>query len=115
MKKTLIATLIGLMGIGMVSCGKAGSNGGDNDSTVVTVSPEAAVDSELTAIGVAIDGAMNSITIVNEHGDTLSFSYPDLAPEKRYSWSTGDSITIKFVLIDDEPIVTELTSAAQQQ
>ena len=30
MKKTLIATLIGLMGIGMVSCGKAGSNGGDD-------------------------------------------------------------------------------------
>ena len=102
MKKTLIATLIGLMGIGMVSCGKAGSNGGDNDSTMVTVSPEAAVDSELTAIGVAIDGAMNSITIVNEHGDTLSFSYPDLEPSKRASWSIGDTVSIKYVEVDGE-------------
>ena len=58
MKKTLIVTLIGLMSISIVSCGKANNESENADSTVVSVSPEASVDSEQTAIGVAIDGAM---------------------------------------------------------
>ena len=102
MKKTLIVTLIGLMSISIVSCGKANNESENADSTVVSVSPEASVDSEQTAIGVAIDGAMNSITIMNEHGDTLSFSYPDLDPAKRASWSIGDTVSVKYVEVDGE-------------
>lgn len=102
MKKTLIVTLIGLISISIVSCGKANNESENADSTVVSVSPEASVDSEQTAIGVAIDGAMNSITIMNEHGDTLSFSYPDLDPSKRASWSIGDTVSVKYVEVDGE-------------
>ncbi|MGN0213632.1 MAG: hypothetical protein ACI4AH_02355 [Muribaculaceae bacterium] len=102
MKKTLIVGLIGLLGFGIVSCGKSNGESENADSTVVSVSPEASVDSEQTAIGVAIDGAMNSITILSEDGDTLSFSYPDLDPSKRASWSIGDTVSIKFVEVDGE-------------
>lgn len=103
--KKLILIMLTIMSVSLWSCGKSDTNAEQSDTIATT--------DTLEISGIAIDGAMNSVTIAASTGDTLSFSYPDLAPEKRYSWSTGDSITIKFVLIDDEPIVTELTSAAQ--
>ena len=94
--------MLAAMAIGMWSCGNGSGNGENADSTVVSVSSEDTVDDEQTSIGVAIDGAMNSITILDLNGDTLNFSYPDLDPAKRVSWSIGDTVTIKYVEIDGE-------------
>ncbi|MGM9803020.1 MAG: hypothetical protein ACI308_02470 [Muribaculaceae bacterium] len=105
MKKNIIAITLCLMAATVVSCGKSDGTDSGNDSTVVSVSPEASVDSEQTAIGVAVDGAMNSITLLVSYGDTLSFSYPDLDPAKRASWRIGDTITIKYVEVDGEALV----------
>lgn len=100
--KKLSMIMLAALAMGMWSCGNSGSKEESADSTVVSVSPEDAVDEEQTSIGVAIDGAMNSITILDENGDTLNFSYPDLDPAKRVSWSIGDTVTIKYVEVDGE-------------
>ena len=103
--KKLTFIMLAMMTVSFWSCG--------NCDTTDTVTDSLACDT-LEVSGIAIDGAMNSVIIVASTGDTLSFSYPDLAPEMRYSWTEGDSITIRFTLIDDEPVVTQLFSASQQ-
>ena len=100
--KKLSMIMLAALAMGMWSCGNSGSKEESVDSTVVSVSPEDTVDEEQTSIGVAIDGAMNSITILDENGDTLNFSYSDLDPAKRVSWSIGDTVTIKYVEVDGE-------------
>lgn len=94
--------MLAMMSVSFWSCGNSDTNAEQSD-TIVT--------DTLEISGIAIDGAMNSVTIAASTGDTLSFSYPDLEPEKRYTWTAGDSITVKFVITDDEPTVTQLTKA----
>lgn len=105
--KKLTFIMLAMMMVSFWSCG--------NSDTATDSATTDSLDADtLEVSGIAIDGAMNSVIIVASTGDTLSFSYPDLAPEMRYSWTEGDSITIRFTLIDDEPVVTQLFSASQQ-
>ena len=111
--KYLSILMLAALAVGVWSCGKGSGNGEGADSTVVSVSPEDSVDDEQTSIGVAIDGAMNSITILDANGDTLNFSYPDLDPAKRVSWSIGDTVTIKYNEVDGEAQVNALMRGAR--
>ncbi len=102
MKRLLVILFIAFIIIGIWTFGNFENSSENTDSV--------AADSTITikATGVVIDGAMNSVTIVSDNGDTLNFSYPDLAPEQRYAWAAGDTITVTYTTIDGEDIVAEL-------
>lgn len=111
--KKLSYVMVMAMAVGVWSCGNGNKGGETSDSTVVSVSPEDSVDEEQTAIGVAIDGAMNSITILDLNGDTLNFSYPDLDPSKRVSWTIGDTVSVKYVEVDGEAQVNAVMKGSR--
>lgn len=103
--KKLSLLMVTLMLAGLWSCGNS-----ENDSEAT----DSIVNDTISATGIVIDGAMNSVIIVPDSGDTLYFSYPELDPESRYGWSIGDTITVNYVDLDGEMVVTSLTDANAQ-
>ena len=90
--KKLVFAFGALFAISMFSC--LGGNQQDNPHPVPidTVEPQPAM---LKVTGVAIDGAMNSISLVVGE-DTVNFSYPDLDPDHRASWDINDTVTVYY-------------------
>ena len=83
----------------------------DNDSTA----PMAAGDSTatngnaLTVTGKVIDGAMNSVSVEIEPGNSKEFSYSQLDrnnSEVYYNWEIDDKITVTYIetMSDGEPV-----------
>ena len=104
MKKILSFILTSAVLTLVVSCSNSKSDKTATDTcctdtaTQYTVKGETACnDGTQIVCGVAFDGAMNSIFLRTEKGDTLSFGYPELEPSKRVSWMIGDTVTIKYI------------------
>ena len=83
----------------------------NNDSTA----PSAAGDSTetngnaLTVTGKVIDGAMNSVSVEIEPGNSKEFSYSQLDrnnSEVYYNWEIDDKITVTYIetMSDGEPV-----------
>lgn len=83
----------------------------DNDSTA----PSAAGDSTetngnaLSVTGKVIDGAMNSVSVEIEPGNSKEFSYSQLDrnnSEVYYNWEIDDKITVTYIetMSDGEPV-----------
>lgn len=108
MKKILSFAALSLSLMMTVSCGNSkktddGSQLSDSDSCSEVVTPADVVNphqigKEQTVIGVTLDRAMNSILILDENGDSLSFSYADVDDRSKIAGSNiGDTVTVKYV------------------
>lgn len=83
----------GLMAFAGLSC----SNTGGNTPGTEELQPAPATISARDTVsytGVVIDGAMNSIFIKGETGDTLSFGYPNLDRSKIQNYMINDTVTV---------------------
>lgn len=87
------------------SCNNTGTNSGDQNDSIDSIDSVAAdsdsllLGKEQAVVGKVLDGAMNSIVILTDKGDTLCYSYPDLPQEKRTGWKIDDTVTVKFVKV----------------
>ena len=94
----MISTLLG-------SCNNTGTNSGAQNDSIDSIDSVAAdsdsllLGKEQAVVGKVLDGAMNSIVILTDKGDTLCYSYPDLPQEKRAGWKIDDTVTVKFVKV----------------
>ena len=62
---------------------------------------------EVLVSGVAIDGAMNSISLL-VGDDTVYFTYPDLDNDHRASWDINDSVTVRYYVTANGDSVTDV-------
>ena len=104
--KKISSLFIAMIAFGTWSCGMSSGNNDEADSTSVAQDSISALENSIT--GIAIDGAMNSITIVSTDGDTLNFGYSNLDSDKRASWSIGDTVTIRYIGDVEDAEVLEL-------
>ena len=66
------------------------------------------VDSALEQVtGVAIDGAMNGISLL-VGDDTVYFDYPDLESDHKASWDINDTVTVRYYVTQSGDSVTDV-------
>lgn len=106
MKKLFLpVALFAMMSTILGSCNNTGTNSGDQNDSIDSIDSVAAdsdsllLGKEQAVVGKVLDGAMNSIVILTDKGDTLCYSYPDLPQEKRTGWKIDDTVTVKFVKV----------------
>ena len=106
MKKLFLpVALFAMMSTLLGSCNNTGTNSGAQNDSIDSIDSVAAdsdsllLDKEQAVVGKVLDGAMNSIVILTDKGDTLCYSYPDLPQEKRAGWKIDDTVTVKFVKV----------------
>ena len=106
MKKLILAFGL-LFALSLTSCfsDENAQNKEQADTTKVELTANVPTDVEVT--GVAVDGAMNSISLkVGE--DTVDFSYPDLESENRDTWDINDTVTVRYVETESGDSVTSV-------
>ena len=91
------------------SCGNSGKNGSDStDSTSRTVTSAEVANpniqgGEKSVYGVTMDRAMNSIVLLTQKGDTITFGYANVDDRHNFASSNiGDSVTVKYVVVHDK-------------
>ena len=106
MKKLFLpVALFAMMSTLLGSCNNTGTNSGAQNDSIDSIDSVAAdsdsllLGKEQAVVGKVLDGAMNSIVILTDKGDTLCYSYPDLPQEKRAGWKIDDTVTVKFVRV----------------
>lgn len=106
MKKLFLpVALFAMMSTILGSCNNTGTNSGDQNDSIDSIDSVAAdsdsllLGKEQAVVGKVLDGAMNSIVILTDKGDTLCYSYPDLPQEKRAGWKIDDIVIVKFVKV----------------
>ena len=107
MRKFVFAfgALFALSFVSCVGCSEADTSEQD------TIVPIDTTEQPLEVKGVAIDGAMNSISLL-VGDDTVYFSYPDLDNDHRASWDINDSVTIRYYATENGDSVTEVINEA---
>ena len=75
------------------------------DTTKVELTANVPTDVEVT--GVAVDGAMNSISLL-VGDDTVYFTYPELDNDHRASWDINDSVTVRYYVTANGDSVTDV-------
>lgn len=113
-KKITLFTVISLASLAACSDKKSAQqhNTTSNENTSEVITPLDAKNSEQdeeeqTVFGITIDRAMNSISILTQNGDTLSFEYPESAnPGVMARSHVGDTVTVKYVRIHDTDSLT---------
>ena len=103
--KKLVFLFCALSALTMFSCIKGQQS--DENNEMQNDSTTTAVDSTMQVTGVAVDGAMNSISLVVD-GDTVDFSYPDLDNDHRASWDIDDTVTVRYVVTQYGDSVTDV-------
>ena len=84
-----------LFALSLTSCFSE-ENAQNKEQADTTNELTADVPTDVEVTGVAVDGAMNSISLkVGE--DTVDFSYPDLESENRDTWDINDTVTVRYV------------------
>lgn len=111
MRKLVLAFGL-LFAASMLSC-IDGGNGGQQEENSDSIIVKEDVDSTLEVTGVAIDGAMNSISLMVD-GDTIDFNYPDLDNDHRASWDINDSVTVRYYVTNDDNIVTDVINVSEE-
>ena len=106
MKKLFLpVALFAMMSTLLGSCNNTGTNSGAQNHSIDSIDSVAAdsdsllLGKEQAVVGKVLDGAMNSIVILTDKGDTLCYSYPDLPQEKRAGCKIDDTVTVKFVKV----------------
>lgn len=106
MKKIFLPiALFAAMSLTFGSCNNTGANSDNQNDSIDSIDSVAAdydsllLGNEQKAVGKVLDGAMNSIVILTDKGDTLCYSYPDLPQEKRAGWKIDDTVTVTFVKV----------------
>ena len=106
MKKLFLpVALFAMMSTLLGSCNNTGTNSGAQNDSIDSIDSVAAdsdsllLGKEQAVVGKVLDGAMNSIVILTDKGDTLCYSYHDLPQEKRAGWKIDDTVTVKFVKV----------------
>ena len=106
MKKLFLpVALFAMMSTLLGSCNNTGTNSSAQNDSIDSIDSVAAdsdsllLGKEQAVVGKVLDGAMNSIVILTDKGDTLCYSYPDLPQEKRAGWKIDDTVTVKFVKV----------------
>ncbi|MEF9924679.1 MAG: hypothetical protein RR090_12820 [Niameybacter sp.] len=110
MKKILPIFAV-IMAMSFFSCGNSKSKTACADSTQCDTTQQCmpvGADT-LRVCGVAIDGAMNSIYLKTEKGDSIGFGYPELDPSKRVKWMIGDTVTVTYLHVNDADTVLYMT------
>lgn len=93
-----------LLSLSLFSC----IDGGKQDNEQVPAEDTIVnADTAIEITGVAIDGAMNSISLL-VGDDTVFFSYPDLDNDHRASWDINDSVTIRYYATENGDSVTDV-------
>lgn len=103
MKKIFLPiALFAAMSLTFGSCNNTGANSDNQNDSIDSVAADSdslLLGNEQKAVGKVLDGAMNSIVILTDKGDTLCYSYPDLPQEKRAGWKIDDTVTVTFVKV----------------
>ena len=95
MKKLIFAFAL-LCAFTMTSCIENDEK--QDTNTEVEQADETPAEPEVLSVtGVAVDGAMNSVSIQVSEDSTIDFSYPDLESEHRDSWNINDTLTVKYI------------------
>lgn len=64
---------------------------------------------EINLYGITIDRAMNSITVLSQSGDTITFELPETKPNHLFAHCLiGDSVTIKYIATTKQDSVTAI-------
>lgn len=120
MSKILYSTIISGLIFFASSCSgfKSNSNNTEDNNETTMSSPKInnspQQSNEQCVFGVTIDRAMNSITIIDSKGDTLTFEYPDIEDNsKLFRSNIGDSITVKFITTTYQDSVTAISRGKQ--
>ena len=103
--KKIVFAFGAILAISMLSCiegDKNESQKGNDDGLI-----EQSADTALQVTGVAIDGAMNSISLL-VGDDTLDFSYPDLDIDHKASWDINDTVTVRYYVTHDGDSVIDV-------
>ena len=108
MKKLVLAFGV-LFAISFISCVDSEKQGEKQELISDTI--QQPVDTAIQVTGVAIDGAMNSITLLVGE-DTVYFSYPDLDIDHRASWDINDSVTVRYYATQNGDSVTVVINQA---
>ena len=95
-----------MLTITMMSC-TSGVNNNDDSTLVDTVKQE--VDTAIQVTGVAVDGAMNSVSI-KVGDDTIEFAYPELEASHRASWDINDTLTVQYFETENGDSVINITN-----
>lgn len=107
MKKAIFFIAVSAFVSLMIACGNSNKAGNDSESRTQVVTPADVVNphqvgEEHTVIGVTIDRAMNSIIVLDENGDSVTFSYADIDDRSKIHGSNiGDTVTVKYVTLAD--------------
>jgi len=100
--RKLVFVFAALLVTSMFSCIDGGQDNQQEDQQELQGdSTELATDTAAIEVtGVAIDGAMNSISLL-VGDDTLYFSYPDLDDDHRGYWDINDSVTVRYYVTEE--------------
>lgn len=98
-----------LVALTLFSCIDNGKQ--DNNPPVPQEDTTVNADTAILVTGVAIDGAMNSISLL-VGDDTVFFSYPDLDNDHRASWDINDSVTIRYYVTENGDSVTDVINGS---
>lgn len=107
--RKLVFAVGALVAISLFSCIDNG-NSEKQDPQKDTIAPDTTAQ-PIEVTGVAIDGAMNSISLL-VGDDTVYFSYPELDNDHRASWDINDSVTVRYYATENGDSVTEVINEA---
>ena len=104
-KSILILAGAALLALGTASCKTDNGNASAASSAASSqVSEKSSATAENSAkaeekefVGTVVGGAMNSVDLKDDKGETKSFGYPEIDPNNKDSWSEGDKVKVTYV------------------
>lgn len=122
MKRSLYIVISAAMALLTVSCQKEGGNAEGSATNTDTVSqaevvqPDTVAKDDVTSAesntisvqGEAVGGAMNSIFVQDEKGNTYDFAYPELDRDSIDGWEEGDIVKVKYMPSNDGNVVSSV-------
>jgi hypothetical protein len=109
--RKLVYAFGALVALSLFSCIESGTQNNSDDTATDSIAPAPDDQEPISVTGVAIDGAMNSISLL-VGDDTVYFSYPDLDNDHRASWDINDSVTVHYYVTANGDSVTEVINQA---
>ena len=109
--RKLVYAFGALVALSLFSCIENGTQNKSDDPATDSIAPAPDDQEPISVTGVAIDGAMNSISLL-VGDDTVYFSYPDLDNDHRASWDINDSVTVHYYVTANGDSVTEVINQA---
>lgn len=115
MKQRFLKLLFSLSVISAVTaCSDKKPTGKDNNNSYnkqvnISDTKKGTQIEEINLYGITIDRAMNSITVLSQSGDTVTFELPETKPNHLFAHCLiGDSVTIKYIATTKQDSVTAI-------